>query len=74
MEVHRVTFYVVDFDGLGADGVRLTLENTRFPNDCLSPTVTSVETRDIGEWADSHPLNNSATATAELNRLFGMPS
>lgn len=71
MKVHQVVFTVVDHDGLGAIGVRETLENTRFANDCLHVNVRSVETRDIGEWHDDHPLNNRNTAEAELRRLFG---
>lgn len=70
MKVHRVTFIVVDFDEVGADGIRTLLENTRFPNDCISPSVTSVETRDIGEWSDDHPLNNARTCDEFANKLF----
>ena len=71
MKIHQVVFTVIDFDGIGADGVRETLENTRFPNDCMHPAVRSVETRDIGAWSDDSPLNSRSTADAELRRLFG---
>lgn len=73
MNVHKVVLTVIDFDNLGADGVRETLENARYPNRCMSPSVLSVETRDAGEWSDEHPLNNSRTADAELARLFSAP-
>lgn len=71
MKVHRVTFVVVDFDQIGADGVRVVLESQRFPNDCMYPIVTQVESADCGEWDDSHPLNNRATQMKEIERLFG---
>lgn len=71
MKIHRVVFALIDFDDIGAEGVQDVLENTRYANDCMSPSVISIETRDIGEWSDIHPLNNSATAGAELKRLFG---
>lgn len=70
MKVHRVTFYVVDFDQIGADGVRETLENTRFPNDCMNPTVLSVETADCGEWSDDHPLNLTDKCHSAIGALF----
>lgn len=70
MKVHRVTFFVVDFDGLGSDGVQTTLENHRFPNDCMNPCVLSVETADCGEWSDGHPLNNTNTMKSAAEKLF----
>lgn len=70
MRVHRITLYVVDHDQLGAESVRHELENARFANDCISPSVLSIETRDCGEWSDQHPLNFTSTAPAEIERLF----
>lgn len=70
MNVYRVLLTVIDFDELGADGVRETLECTRFENGCIRPSVQSTETRDIGEWSDDHPLNHSETQADELSRLF----
>lgn len=57
MKIHRVVLFVIDFDGLGAEGVRAEVARVRYPNDCVSPKVMSVETWDIGEWHDDHPLN-----------------
>lgn len=71
MQVHKITLTIIDFDQLGADGVRDALENTRYPNDCISPSVLDIKTRDAGEWSDEHPLNNGATSAAEIERLFG---
>jgi len=73
MKVHRVVFTVLDFDDLGAEGVVTTLENQKFPNHCMSPYVRLIETRDIGEWSDDHPLNSSKTDEAEIARLFSEP-
>ena len=74
MQVHQIVAYVIDFDKLGAAGIRSTLEQTRFPNDCLHINVRSIETRDIGPWDDDHPLNKKPTAEAELQRIFGNES
>jgi hypothetical protein len=74
MKVYRVELMVIDHDNLGERGVRETLENTRFPNDCLNPSVTRIDGRDIGEWRDDHPLNRRSTADAEFDRLFADPA
>lgn len=71
MKVHRVTVLVLDFDDLGADGVKAEMEAVRYPNHCMNPEVKHVETVDIGEWDDEHPLNyRGETGDAEYRRLF----
>jgi len=69
MNVYKIEILVIDFDGLGEDGVRSTIENARYPNHCISPSVQAIATRNI-EWSDEHPLNNSSTADDEYRRLF----
>ena len=71
MNVMKIVLAVVDFDGVGPDEVRATLEEASYPNRCISPSVMSVEVRDIGEWEDSNPLNFESTHHAEMDRLFG---
>ena len=63
MKVHRVTAYVIDFDGLGADSVREEIERT-------GPQVLSVETWDIGEWDDGHTLNRRDAYKKYREELF----
>lgn len=70
MKAYQVVLLVVDHDELGADEMRKTIENVRYPNHCISPQVVVIEERDIGEWNDDHPLNKRSTADAEYNRLF----
>lgn len=70
MKVHRIVLMVIDFDQLGAKDVKTTIENIRYPNDCIYPSVMGLETVDIGEWSDDHPLNKTATSRAEFARLF----
>jgi hypothetical protein len=71
MKVHKVVLTVIDFDGLGQQGVIDALETARYPNRCIAPSVMAIDTRDCGEWRDDHPLNNTDTAAAEMARLFG---
>ena len=70
MKVHQITLTVIDFDEMGADAIKATIENTRYPNHCISPSVRHIETRDIGPWDDDHPLNKHSTREKELKRLF----
>ena len=70
MKVHKIILTVIDFDDIGEQVVKDALVNTRYPNDCISPDVISIETRDCGDWSDEHPLNNSKTAAKYLDLLF----
>jgi hypothetical protein len=70
MKAYKIEVLVVDHDGLGADGIRETLENARYPNHCISPQVMAVTAADIGEWDDAHPLNSMTKARDYYVRLF----
>lgn len=70
MKAYVVTLTIIDFDELEADEVKDVIENTRYPNRCIDPEVVRVETADIGEWSDDHPLKSHDTAPAEWIRLF----
>jgi hypothetical protein len=71
MQVHKIVLTVIDFDGLGQQGVVEALENARYPTRCISPSVAAIHTADCGAWHDDHPLNKRDTAEAEMARLFG---
>ena len=71
MNVYKVELLIIDHDGLGAEGIREALEETRYPNRCIMPHVKNIESRDIGEWTDEHPLNKRSTADAAYKELFG---
>ncbi len=70
MKVHKVVLSIVDLDGVGADDIKIVIENTRYPNRCISPRVEGIETVDIGEFTDDHPLNFTKTASEEFKKLF----
>jgi hypothetical protein len=63
----------VDLDGIGAEEAASVLENNRYPNRCMAPTVLEVETVDIGEWSDDHPLNRTDSEKAVWKTLFAAP-
>lgn len=68
-KIHRITLLVVDDYGLGAERVKEVIENQRYPNDCIGPTVLTTETREI-EWSDEHPINDARTMAAAVAELF----
>jgi hypothetical protein len=69
VKVHKIVLCVVDHDDLGAAEVRVVLENTRYPNHCISPRVIAIDTRDV-EWSDDHPLNQQRGALSAFAQLF----
>jgi hypothetical protein len=73
MKVYKLEVMVIDFDGLGADAIKETIENQKYPNYCISPTVKGIDGREIGEWADAHPLNHRDTADVTYQSLFAAP-
>lgn len=69
MKAYRLEVLVIDFDNVG-DDIPNIIENTKYPNWCISPSIIQVESRDIGEWSDDHPLNKKDTVRAEYEKLF----
>jgi hypothetical protein len=70
MKAVKVEILILDFDGLGEDEIISVIENTRYPNHCISPDVKSIESVEI-EWDDNHPLNMKSTCDDAYNELFG---
>lgn len=70
MQAIKLEILVIDHDGLGVVGVIETIENARYPNHCISPSVMTSKAVDIGEWRDDHPFNNSRTSFDEFKRVF----
>lgn len=71
MNAYKVELLIIDFDDLGKDEIKDVIENISYPNHCLNPTVMRIVEEEIGEWDDSHPLNQRSTQRAEYERLFG---
>jgi hypothetical protein len=69
-KVHLITLYAVDYDGIGAEGVKDELENANYGNDCITPEVLTIETREVA-WSDDHPINLRGTRKQALKYLFG---
>lgn len=70
MNVYKIELLIIDNDEVGENEIINLLEDTRYPNRCISPEVKSIEIEDIGEWYDDHPLNKQDQCDAEYERLF----
>jgi len=57
MEMHRFEVYVFDFENMGVDACAQEVERSKY----TFITVKQPETADIGDWDDSHELNQGAS-------------
>lgn len=72
MKVYKIEVMVIDLDDIGETEIVDVIENTKYPNHCISPTVKAIESRDIGQWHEDHPLNKADTEATEYQRLFSI--
>lgn len=67
MKAYKIEIVVIDFEGMGQDGVSYEIENgSRY----INPNILNIKEADIGEWNDDHPLNKNSTFQDEVKRLF----
>lgn len=69
VKVYKIEVMIIDFDNVGEEEIADVIENTRYPNHCISPQVKSVESRTL-EWNDDHPLNKLETSDSTYKGLF----
>ena len=72
MKAYKIDLLVIDHDDVGAENIRDIITNESYPNRCISPRVMMIETKDIGEWTDEHPLNKRDTSFLEYLKLFNL--
>ena len=71
MKAYRITILIIDSDNVGKEEVVRILEDTKYPNYCISPEVLDVKEADVGSWSDEHPLNHSgAEKTNYIEKVF----
>lgn len=70
MKVTKVELMIVDFDELGEDEIKEVIENQKYPNYCINPSVMEMQTVDIGEWDDDLPINKLDKQKEEYEKLF----
>lgn len=70
MKAHRLELLIIDFDEVGAEDIKTIIENAHYPNRCIAPEVLGIQTVDIGDFHDDHPLNNRDTQAEALAEFF----
>lgn len=66
MKAYKVEVLVLDFENYGEEQIAMILGNV----DAIMCSAQRIQSADIGEWHDKHPLNFGATQTEEFDRLF----
>ena len=69
--VHALQVLIVDHDNTGVEELWRILENTKYPNYCMAPTVIRSQTKEV-EWPDEHLLNRRCPIT-EFDKTFSWP-
>lgn len=70
IKVYKMVLLFEDHDELGPEETKDLLENARYPNHIIGPTVMSTETREV-MWNDDHPLNHTDSQAEAFELLFG---
>lgn len=53
MKMYKVVSYVIDFENIGPDAIEHGFNHMKY----FYPHVEEINSVDIGEWSDDHPLN-----------------
>lgn len=65
MKVYKVELLIINHDELQQDEVIEVIQQQKYPNYCINPTVLKIKEYDVGDWDDDHPLNNRSTDAEE---------
>lgn len=71
MKAYKVELLVIDFDEVGEE-IKTIIEDQKYPNYCISPSVMNMQSVDIGEWDDSHPLNKKDKKKDFYQQIFNI--
>ena len=66
VKVYKVELQVLDFEGHSQEDLVNALENLKY----YYPTIRSIDSREITNWSDDHPLNTTSTSEEEFRKLF----
>jgi hypothetical protein len=69
MKAYKVTLLINDHDEVG-DEIKNIIENQHYTNYCIAPLVMDIQSVDIGEWSDDHPITKFDTMKDEFNKIF----
>lgn len=67
-KVYKIELGVVDFENIHEDEIIYLLKNVKY----LYPSVISIESKDIDDWDDDHPLNKRDTFKQAYKEMFDL--
>lgn len=70
MKAFKIEILVINYADLSESEIKRGIENTCYPNHNIYPEVKKIESRDIGEVEDWHPLNDIDTCDQAYIDLF----
>jgi hypothetical protein len=74
MKAYKLEILVIDFDEVAKNNDKKAIgeyiENARYPNCCIYPHVISIQEAEIGDWIDSHPLNQGGLNKEKADKYF----
>lgn len=65
-KAYKIELFILDVEGIREENVIYFLENVKY----LYPKVMSVQSRELGEWYDDHPINKKDTYKQTYDELF----
>ena len=65
MKVYKFEVMILDFEDMGSEDIKQSIENNRF----LHAHVMNSKSKEI-EWSDDHPLNKCGTMARTYTDLF----
>ena len=66
MDVYKIEVIVIDHDELGPEEIKKAIEDTKYPNWCISPIVLSTTCKTI----DDEELDSNSITVEKSNELF----
>lgn len=70
MEVYKLEVLIINYEEVGEEELKIIIEDGRYPNDCINPCITKIQSYDIGEWEDNHILNNVSLSSKEAKEYL----
>ena len=66
MKAYKMELLVLDFQDSEEDDVKYLIESNKY----LTINILSTKSKQIDDWDDDNPLNNTDTQKDEIDRIF----
>jgi hypothetical protein len=66
-KAYKIELLVLDFEDISQEEIIYLIESIKY----VDPTVMSIQSKEIDEWDDEHPLNKLDTMKQTYDEMFG---